>query len=175
MLCSVLLWVCRDRVPLKSQPTLLLTHRQGSRRSQEPYPKANISQNSFSGCFQLWCCASHLVATCRAHGQFQELRCEPSLTMSMFPLAGADRRNYIWGEKKVIVILWKSRESPWKDTTLSVNYWENNICGARSLHPPPEIGTKPRKSPPYIPQTSLSSAVTVLYSLGFSFWASYSS
>lgn len=93
--------------------------------------------------------ASHLVATCRAHGQLQQLRREPSLTTSMFPLAGADRRNYIWwGKKKsIIMIPWKSRESPWKDLMLSVNYWENNICGGRSLHPPPGIGTKPCKVP----------------------------
>lgn len=126
---------------------MLLTHRQVSTRSQEPYPKANVSQNSFSGWFQLWCSASHLVATCRAHGQLQQLRCESSLTMSLFPLAGADRRNYIWGKKKVIMIPWKSRESRWKDITLSVNYWENNICGGRRMHPPPGIGTKPWKVP----------------------------
>lgn len=100
VLCSTLLWVCRGWVPLISQPALLLTHRQGSTRSQEPCPKADISQNSFPGWFQLWCSASHLVETCRAHGQLQQLRCEPSLTMSVFPLAGADRRNYIWGKNK---------------------------------------------------------------------------
>lgn len=92
--------VCRGRVPSKSQPALLLIHRQGRERSQEPYPKAKVSQNSFSGWFQLWCSASHLVATCRTHGQLQQLRCELSLTISMFPLAGADRRIIFGGGKK---------------------------------------------------------------------------
>ena len=30
---------------------------------------------------------------------------------------------------------------------LSVNYWENNICGGKIIRTPSEIGTKPLKVP----------------------------
>lgn len=112
----------------------------------ELYPMANVRQTLFSGWVQLWCLASHLLGTCRAHGQLQWLRCASSLTTSTSPLAGVDRRNYAC-KKKVIMMEWKFRESCWKYMMVSVNYWENNICRRKNRHPFPEISTKPLKVP----------------------------